>query len=331
MKKPVFVSYTTPDKEKADALVAFLESKRIGCFIAPRDVDPGRPYAANLMKAIDECSIVILVASDAINSSEHVLNEVDAIVGKKKDILPVFIEDFVLSDDYRYYLGRKQWIIAYPEEFSVYFSKILEAMLPYLPEETLAPAKKEEPAERAAACTTVFEYQPERGIMINPEDHQRNVSFRTDTFINLMGGIYEKVDQLLDAETAHKIFYDSGYVSGRNFAERMSNVWDTGFSAADIRDKFDKWCRFDSAVGWGHFSADIRIDEKNDSVSGTIAISEAFIVDHAKKRKICGFIKGYCTGVAEQLLGSEVELTCIECPLQSRFKCRCVFDVKFKN
>ena len=331
MKKPVFISYTTPDKEYADALVAFLEKRGIGCFIAPRDVDPGRPYAQNLMHAIDECSLVLLIASANINASEHVLNEVDAIVGKKRDMLPIFIEDFEMSDDYRYYLGRKQWIIAYPEDFSVYFEKILEAMLPYLPEETLKPTKKPETHERTAASTTVFEYLPDRGIMINPEDHQRNVSFRTDTFINLMGGIYEKVDELLDEETAHSIFYNSGYVSGKNFAERMANVWDTGYSSEGIRETFNKWCRFDSAVGWGNFSADIKIDEISDTVSGTISISEPFIVDHAKKRKICGFIKGYCTGVAEQILGSEVELTCTECPLHSRFKCRCVFDVKFKN
>ena len=34
----------------------------------------------------------------------------------------------------------------------------------------------------------IFEYLPERGIMINTEDHQRNVSFRTDTFIGDFDG-----------------------------------------------------------------------------------------------------------------------------------------------
>jgi len=59
------------------------------------------------MKGLDDCDMVLLVASEAINHSEHVLNEVDVIVEKKKPILPVFIEDFELKDDFRYSFCRK--------------------------------------------------------------------------------------------------------------------------------------------------------------------------------------------------------------------------------
>ena len=115
MKKPVFISYTTPDKEYADALVAFLEKRGIGCFIAPRDVDPGRPYAQNLMHAIDECALVLLVASEHINASEHVLNEICLAFQNLPDKIkfkPLRIDDTELSSSARYYLSRQHWMDA---------------------------------------------------------------------------------------------------------------------------------------------------------------------------------------------------------------------------
>ena len=331
--KEVFVSYTTGDKEIAFSLVAYLENKGVNCFIAPCDIDPGMPYASNLMKAIDDCDVVLLVATDKVNSSEHVLNEVDAIVDRKKTLLPVFFEDFTLNDEYRYYIGRKQWVIAFPEAPETYFSHIYESVLNYLPKKA-APKQIEVPeaAIDPQKSTTVFEYIPERGVMINPEDHQRNVSFRTDTFINMMRGIYEKVELIAGEEAAEEIFYNSGFLSGKNFAERINSQWDTGYSVEGMREKLKKWCKFDSTVGWGNFSSDIEYDEENDCLTGVVSISEAFIVDNVKKTKVCAFIKGYCTGVVGTLLNSiDVELTCRECPLKSKFKCQCVFDIKSKG
>ena len=179
---------------------------------------------------------------------------------------------------------------------------------------------------------TVFEYVPDRGIMINPEDHQRNVSFRTDTLINMMSGIYEKISEIADEEVAEQIFFNSGYISGKNFGERIDNQWNTGYSIEEIIKKLNKWCVFDSAVGWGKFTADIDFDEAEECLTGTLSINEAFIVDKSKKRRICGFIRGYCSGVMETLIGSvDVELTCKECPLKNKFKCHCVFDIKAKG
>lgn len=331
--KDVFISYTTADKPTAFALVEHLESNGVSCFIAPRDVEPGKAYAANLMKALGSCKLVLLVASQSTNESEHVLNEVDVIIERKINILPVFIEDFELNDDFRYYLGRKQRILAYPEKLEVYLPDILAAVEDVLPRHSKpAVEMPAEPQEEGSKKTkTVFEYIPERGIMINPEDHQRNVSFRTDTLINMLGGIYEEVASIADEEKASGIFFNSGYVSGKSFAERIDNQWDTGTSIDDIRNKLEKWCRFDSAVGWGNFSAAIDYDESEDCLSGTLKINEAFIVDKARKRKICAFIKGYCTGVLERLIGVDVELLCKECPLSAKFKCNCVFDIIVKG
>ncbi len=331
--KQVFISYPSPSKAAAYEITEYLEKNGIKCFIAPRDIDGGKTYASALMTAINECGIVLLIASKAINESEHVLNEVDAIVNKKKPLLPVFIENFEMKDEYRYYLGRKQWVTAYPDSLSSYYTQIYDAVMENLPADKRPDLMhSQEPKEAEAVNkTTVFEYNSERGVMINPEDHQRNVSFRTDTFVNMMGGIFEKVKELVGETDAENIFYESGYSSGRNFAERINSQWDTGFSAQGVQMKFDKWCRFDSAVGWGKFSATVNFDEEKDTINGTICINEAFIVDNKNKRKICAFIKGYCTGVVEILLNSaDVELVCHSCPMLSRLSTKCVFEFTLK-
>ncbi len=330
MSRDIFVSYTTPDKRVADEVVSFFEGQGISCFIAPRDVDPGKPYAANLMQAINESHVVILIASASINTSEHVLNEVEAIVNKKKPLIPFFIEDFVMSDELCYYLSRTQRIVAYPDPVSSYYGKLLTAAKPHLPKVEAA-EKTVDTATMAAQptnTTTVFEYIASRGIMINPEDRQRNVSFRTDTFINMLGGIFDNVVTLSGLDKARAIFRETGYTAGRNFAQRLNSSWEFGDGGtASIASKLRKWCEFDSNVGWGRFDVNVTVDEETGDFDGELTINECFIVDRKEKKEICEFIRGYCEGVIETLLCVRVRLECIECPMKNRFKSICRFRI----
>ena len=329
MSKDIFVSYTTPDRRIADDVVAFFEGQGIDCFIAPRDIDPGKAYAANLMRAIDASRAIILIASSAINESEHVLNEIEAIVHKKKPLIPFFIEDFEMSDEFCYYLSRTQRIVAYPDPVPSYYGKLMTAVTPYLP-------KKESPstvdtstmAAQPTNTTTVFEYIASRGIMINPEDRQRNVSFRTDTFISMLGGIFDNVVELGGLEKARAIFHETGYTSGRNFAQRLNSSWEfSEGGTASIAGKLRKWCEFDSNVGWGRFDVNVNVNEETGDFDGELTINECFIVDRKERKQICEFIRGYCEGVIETLLCVNVKLECIECPMKNRFKSVCKFRI----
>ena len=327
MTKSVFISYTTPDKRVADDIVAFLEQNSVDCFIAPRDVDPGQPYAANLMQAISNCSVVVLVASHSINGSIHVLNEIDAIINKGKALIPFFIEDFQMSDELCYYLSRMQRIIAYPDPVPSYYHKLLAAIMPLLPQKE-APRAAAGKAPVKASTTTVFEYIPARGIMINPEDHQRNVSFRTDTFINMFGGIFDNVVSLAGLDKACGIFHESGHQCGQNFAQRLNSDWEFGEDGtASIESKLKKWCEFDSNVGWGKFDIHVDVNEETGDFSGELTINESFIVDRNSRKQICEFVRGYCEGVIETLLCIGVHLECIECPMKNRFKSICKFRI----
>lgn len=330
MQKTIFVSHSTTDRDVANEIVEYFESKGIGCFIAPRDIKPGASYAARLTAAIKESKAIILLASEAINSSEHILNELDIIVEEKKFFIPFFIEEFDMYDDYRYYLGRKQRIMANTGKPSDHFSKLEDALAAEGILDTKKPHQTREEIASATAGNTqkIFSYIPHRGIMINPEDQQRNVSFRTDTLIGMIGGIYDKIVDLSNDEAAQTALQKSGYACGQSFAQRLNSQWDLTVQSASLyEEKLAKWCQFDSEVGWGKFDIRIDVNEETGAFNGCLTINECFMVDLKNRRHVCQFVKGYCEGVIETLLGIKVSLVCKVCPMKNRFKTACVFDI----
>src|SRR5262245_12011709 len=89
MAHDVFISYSSEDKAVADAVCTTLEGKKIRCWIAPRDVLPGTPYAEALHEALQGSSTLVLVLSAHANSSQHVMREVESAVDRGIPILPL--------------------------------------------------------------------------------------------------------------------------------------------------------------------------------------------------------------------------------------------------
>ena len=115
MEHEIFISYSTLDKSIADAVCHSLEENGITCWIAPRDVIPGESYARQIMHSIKDCKVVVLIFSENSNRSEHVENEIDKGFNSGKPIIPFMIDKTEMNDELGYYLGRKHWLIAYPD------------------------------------------------------------------------------------------------------------------------------------------------------------------------------------------------------------------------
>src|SRR5271165_3014531 len=92
MAHDAFISYAFEDKTIADALCATLEAAGIACWIAPRDPRPGLPYGAQIVQAIAQSRIELLVLSRAANDSRAVLGEIEVGANRSKAILPVRID-----------------------------------------------------------------------------------------------------------------------------------------------------------------------------------------------------------------------------------------------
>jgi len=134
MAHDIFISYTTSDKQIADAVCHAVENEGIRCWLAPRDIRPGENFPSEIMNGIEACKIFILVASKNIKKSKHVLNEVNAAVDKNKIIIPFKIDDDRLNDDYHYYIGKTHWIEAFPDP-QVSFGKLIKTLAIFLEKE----------------------------------------------------------------------------------------------------------------------------------------------------------------------------------------------------
>src|SRR5258708_1823104 len=77
MAHEVFISHSSSDKPVADAVCAALERIRIRCWMAPRDVQPGRSFAGEITRAIQYSKVLVLICSAHSNTSEQVLREVE--------------------------------------------------------------------------------------------------------------------------------------------------------------------------------------------------------------------------------------------------------------
>lgn len=112
MAHDVFISYSSKDKATADAVCATLESKKIRCWIAPRDVPPGEQYATALVNAINESKVFVLILSKGSNTSGQVLREVEEAVDSGIPIIPLRIEEIEPTEAMRYYIKSLHWLDA---------------------------------------------------------------------------------------------------------------------------------------------------------------------------------------------------------------------------
>ena len=112
MAHDVFVSYATDDKVTADAVVGTLEQRNIRCWVAPRDIPPGKDYAQALVQAIHGSRVLVLVFSAKANDSPHVIREIERAASRGIPILPLRIEDVMPSESMEYFISGRHWLDA---------------------------------------------------------------------------------------------------------------------------------------------------------------------------------------------------------------------------
>lgn len=128
MAHDVFISYSSQDKTITDAVCATLEGRKIRCWIAPRDVPPGLPYATALVNAINDYKVFVLVLSKGSNTSGQVLREVEEAVDNGTPIIPLRIEDFEPTDAMRYYIKSIHWLDAMSPPLERHLGKLADSV-----------------------------------------------------------------------------------------------------------------------------------------------------------------------------------------------------------
>ena len=128
MAHDVFISYSSSDKAAADAVCAKLESLRIRCWIAPRDISPGTEWSLSIVDAIEASRAFVLIFSRQANNSTQIAREVERAVNRGLPIIPLRIEDVVPSRSIAYYLGAVHWLDALYPPLEMHLEKLAVAI-----------------------------------------------------------------------------------------------------------------------------------------------------------------------------------------------------------
>ncbi len=143
-----FISYSTADKTAADAACAVLEAAGIRCWVAPRDISPGREYAAAIIDAIDRCRVMVLIFSSNANDSSQVRREIERAASKGVAIMPVRIEKVVPTKAMEYFLGDIHWLDAMTPPIENHLQQLAATIKALLNADTAAVGEASTPGSR---------------------------------------------------------------------------------------------------------------------------------------------------------------------------------------
>ncbi len=123
-----FISYSSKDKPVADATCAALEAAGVRCWIAPRDIVPGREYGAAIIEAIEHCRVMVLVFSSNANESRQIHREVERAVSKGVAVVPLRIEDTAPTKSMEYFIGTIHWLDALTPPLETHLQRLADTV-----------------------------------------------------------------------------------------------------------------------------------------------------------------------------------------------------------
>jgi ABC-type amino acid transport substrate-binding protein len=129
MPYDAFISYCSEDKKVADAVCGTLEATKIRCWIAPRDVLPGRTWGSAIVDAIGESAVMVVIFSKHSNGSPQVMREIERAVNKGVSIIPFRVEDVMPSKDLEYFISSCHWLDATNPPLEQHIGELAEAIL----------------------------------------------------------------------------------------------------------------------------------------------------------------------------------------------------------
>jgi TolB-like protein len=137
----IFISYASQDASVADAVVRALERAGLKCWISPRDVIPGALYADEIVRAINEAKVVVLILSEQSVASPHVGKEIERASSKRRRIVALRTDSASLTRAFEYFLSESQWIDVGSGGMEAAAARLVDAVRRHL-----APASAIEPS-----------------------------------------------------------------------------------------------------------------------------------------------------------------------------------------
>lgn len=116
----VYIAYSSRNSDIARLVCTVLEQNGVECWIAPRNIPAGKPYAQEIVNAIKTSKIVVLIFSRYCMNSNFINNEIKMAFDQNKEIISLRVDDSYPEGDMEYLLRNKHWLDGYPSPERVY-------------------------------------------------------------------------------------------------------------------------------------------------------------------------------------------------------------------
>ena len=110
LSAPIFISYSSKDKDIAETICKALESRGQSCWISCRDVGAGDNFQEAIVRALREAKVMLLVFTSNANNSDEIKKELVLAGRHQVTVVPVRVEDVVPNDAFSYEFATRQWI-----------------------------------------------------------------------------------------------------------------------------------------------------------------------------------------------------------------------------
>jgi hypothetical protein len=123
-----FLSHASEDRQTAEAVCRHLEAAGFRCWIAPRDVRPGKDYPEEIIRGIEESKCLVLILSEVSNKAPFVRAEVERAYSKGKPVFPVRIQEVLPSRALELFISTKHWIDAWQGNIEQHAARLAQEL-----------------------------------------------------------------------------------------------------------------------------------------------------------------------------------------------------------
>jgi hypothetical protein len=108
--RSIFISYARADSPVVKPICDDLEKRGQELWIDTAEIAAGENWAGEIVRAIKSVSGVAVMCSQAAFESDHVKRELYLADRYKRRIVPVFLEDASIPEDFEYFFAGVQWL-----------------------------------------------------------------------------------------------------------------------------------------------------------------------------------------------------------------------------
>jgi hypothetical protein len=128
MSREAFISYRSEDMSAADRICASLERENISCWIAPRDIQPGKEWPTAIVEGIQSARVLVVVLSSNSRNARQIAREAELADKQGLTIITFRVENVDPPPALSYFLGNLQWLDGFGDQFDSAVARLVEVV-----------------------------------------------------------------------------------------------------------------------------------------------------------------------------------------------------------